>query len=182
MSSGKFVLRTGEQLHARLKAYAARRRLSLNAACLELLQHALGFDPRTPELPYGLERLLSAECSLAPDIIALILYGSHARGEATSASDVDILAVLHRDKKIVRSLYAELDELTVPPVSIMLAHLPAPAEAFGSLWLEVAQDGKVLFDREQQVTVELSRIRREIAAGRYVRRESHGQGYWVHAE
>jgi hypothetical protein len=45
----------------------------------------------------------------------------------------------------------------------------------------VAVDGIVLFDRGFTLSRRLSSLRRDIVAGRIVRREVHGQPYWVEA-
>jgi hypothetical protein len=49
------------------------------------------------------------------------------------------------------------------------------------VWGEVAVDGVVLYERGLDVSADLARIRREIAAGRLVRRTAHGQPYWTSA-
>jgi hypothetical protein len=47
------------------------------------------------------------------------------------------------------------------------------------VWAEAAIDGIVLFERGMRITEHLIRVRREIAAGRIVRRVAHGQPYWT---
>jgi hypothetical protein len=47
------------------------------------------------------------------------------------------------------------------------------------MWAEVAIDGIVLFERGLRLTEHLVRVRRDIAAGRLVRRMVHGQPYWT---
>ena len=49
----------------------------------------------------------------------------------------------------------------------------------GGVWGEVAIDGIVLFERDWRLSADLARIRRDIAAGRLVRRLVHGQPYWT---
>ena len=46
---------------------------------------------------------------------------------------------------------------------------------------EVAVDGVVLFDRGYELSRQLTRLRRDIVAGRIVCRRVHGQTYWVQA-
>lgn len=181
-------MRAGSLLHRRLSDYAASKGVSLNQACIGLLSDALDFNPasrRRPEkLPFGLERLLSARSIVAPHIIGIVLYGSAARGSATAASDVDVLVAVSPDFAVTRSVYAHLDRIfsDVPRLSLGVAHLPDPRRRVGTLWLEAAQEGVVLFERGREVTDVLVAIRRQIAAGRVLRRETHGQGYWVHAQ
>lgn len=133
-------------------------------------------------LPHGLGHLLAPACGLAPSIVGMVLYGSAARGTATSASDIDILVVLSSDTPIRRALYRMVDGIAGidPKVAVALAHLPSRESLPGGLWLEIARDGKILFDRDGVVSATISRLKDHISSGRSVRMESHGQGYWVH--
>jgi hypothetical protein len=47
------------------------------------------------------------------------------------------------------------------------------------LWAEAALDGVVLFERGLVVSKRLAAVRRDIVAGRLVRRLAHGQPYWA---
>ena len=67
------------------------------------------------------------------------------------------------------------------PVEAHFAHLPPVGQIVAGLWAEVALDGIVLFERGLGVSARLGAIRRDIAAGRIVRREAHGQAYWTTA-
>jgi hypothetical protein len=182
-SSGRFLFRPGPALHSRLISYAKGKGGSLNSACCELLSQALGAGG-SGQLPFGLGRLLEAESPVGCDIEAIILYGSYARQEATPRSDIDILLALSGRRPITRQLYRKIDSFLSAPahLSVMTAHLPAAPAQAGGLWLEMAQDGVVLYDRSGAAARVLSDIRREIAHGRVSRRECHGQGYWVYAQ
>ena len=63
-------------------------------------------------------------------------------------------------------------------------HLPKAGSRVSGLWAEVAVDGVVLFERGLELSRALAGIRREIAAGRIVRRSAHGQpsGFYSEAD
>ena len=117
-------------------------------------------------------------------LLAVVLYGSWARGEAGPASDVDVLVVVDPARPLVRSLYDEWDRAPVRwdgrAIDPHFVHLPEAAPATG-LWGEAAIDGVVLFEAGCRVSVLLAQVRRDIADGRLVRRTLHGQPYWVAA-
>jgi hypothetical protein len=58
-------------------------------------------------------------------------------------------------------------------------HLRGAEERTTGLWAEAAIDGIVLFERGTQVSARLAQARRDIVAGRLVRRVVHGQPYWA---
>ena len=57
--------------------------------------------------------------------------------------------------------------------------MPEGAEITGGAWCEAAVDGVVIFERDDRIAARLRQIRRDIAAGRLVRRMVHGQPYWT---
>jgi len=134
-------------------------------------------------LPHGLNNVLLPSCPLHSDILGMILYGSQVRGDATEISDIDVLVVLDNARKINRTLYSELDclEGLDPRVCIMLAHLPNEESKVGSLWLEVSQCCEVLMDTAKAIEKVITRSKKLVEDGKVVRKESHGQGYWVYA-
>jgi hypothetical protein len=82
-----------------------------------------------------------------PDVLAVILFGSHARGEATAASDVDLCLVLASD--------------TIPNLQMSRTRLAYLAEGAGDLVIfqqlplhvrsRVLKEGRVLFARDEDV-------------------------------
>jgi hypothetical protein len=106
------------------------------------------------------------------------------RGAAGPGSDVDALVVIESRVALTRALYRAWDE---GPVAwqgrIVDPHFVHPPgnRLGGAVWGEVALDGVVLYERRLEVSTDLARIRREIAAGRLVRRTVHGQPYWTSA-
>lgn len=180
--SGRFVLRMPPTLHADLQASARASGLSLNQYCVRQLSAAqvgvVGDDDATA--------LLARARSLARDALSgVVLHGSWVRGEAAPASDVDALIVVERSLALGRALYRRWDAEPVVMwqgrrIDPHFAHQPSAGRLSG-LWAEVALDGIVLFERDRKVSAHLARIRREVAAGRLVRRVVHGQPYWKQA-
>jgi predicted nucleotidyltransferase len=178
-ASGRFVLRIDPGLHAALRAAAREQGLSLNDYCSRKLA-APGVGPATLEGATAVARA----CQLFGErLLGVVAYGSWARGEAGADSDVDLLVVLDGGVSLTRALYREWDAAPLRwqdrPVEAHFAHLPPPHETKPGLWAEVALDGVVLFERDLAVSARLAAIRRDIAAGRIVRRVAHGQPYWA---
>jgi len=119
------------------------------------------------------------------DFLGLLLFGSEARGERTESSDLDLLIVLSPEFEITRQLYrdwekfvkdeVEIHELNVSPHFV---RIPESTHDAGSLWLEVAIDGRVLFSRDHRIERILRSLRRQMAEGKIRRHLSHGHPYW----
>ena len=184
--SGRFVLRVGPELHERLKAEARALNLSLNEHCVRKLGGTslsgrlagLGVDAAF------IDRLV-ASFPVAP--LAIVLFGSVARGEAGTGSDVDLLVVFDGNVRITRSLYrcledaVDLSELRQAP-NPQLVSLPAGAADCGGLWFEVALDGVVVWERGAAVSAFLHELRERISTGAMRRRTAYGHPYWVRGE
>ena len=190
--SGRFVIRVPPDLHRRLKARARERGTSLNALCVGLLDEGLaprpgGAIPRAEGVEAGL--LESIEHAWARELVGVALFGSAARGDATEASDVDLLVVFEPGTRIERSLYDRWDEIVAAGgrpddrrVAPQFVALPAsPADA-GGIWLEVSREGIVLADRERRLSRFLIALRDLIADGAFSRKTAHGHPYWVREE
>jgi predicted nucleotidyltransferase len=178
--SGKFVLRLPPPLHARLAATAQSAGLSLNEHCVRRLAAAEA-GPRD-----ALRRVVaSALQQLGPDLVGAAVFGSWARGEATSASDVDVLFVVRRSVEITRSLYSAWDVTDVSldgyPVEPHYVQLPIAEDAVSGFWAEIAIEGSIVFDPDFVLSHELVRIRRAIVDGLLVRRSAGGQSWWTAA-
>ena len=177
--SGRFILRLPPLLHAALRAAAAAAGLSLNEYCVRRLAitgPAVSLDPGAAALVHRASTLTG------PALIGVILYGSWARGEAAGTSDVDVLIVVDETVPLTRDLYRRWDEAPVRWHSRLIDphFVRRPREPVaGGVWAEAALDGVVLFEREWQLSASLGIIRRDIAAGRLVRRFVHGQPYWT---
>jgi hypothetical protein len=124
--------------------------------------------------------------AFGPRLAGVVLFGSVARGEQTEASDTDLLIVLKRGNAVTRDAYREWDRtvaVRLPRhVAPHIVELPGDISELGSLWLEIALEGRVLHDTDGSVGRTLVRLRERIADGRVIRRWSHGHPYWVRVD
>ena len=173
------MLRLPPGLHEALRAEASRTGLSLNEYCVRVLG-APGPDPTGPAAAVAAR---AAE-AFGIDLVGVILYGSWARGEATSASDIDVLVVLEATRAITRGLYREWDEVAMThlghPIEVHFVALPEDGHV-GGVWLEAALDGVVVLDVGARVARLLGTLRRAMATGAVNLRHAHGQPYWTGA-
>jgi hypothetical protein len=177
MDSGTFLVRMAPELHARCRAAARDAGLSLNAYCVRALAASV-----TGPAGADAEPVARALALFGRDLVAVLAFGSWARGEAGRDSDLDLLVVLEDRVELTRDLYRQWDATPLTwqdrRVDAHLVHPPAGASVSG-LWAEVALDGLVLFERDRRLSVRLAAIRHEVAAGRLFRRVAHGQPYWT---
>ena len=165
--------------HAMLEAAARASGLSLNAYCVQRLT---GTSPDGLVDDPAAAFVARAAAIVGDALVAVILHGSWARGDATPRSDVDLLVVVEPRVVPNRQWYREWDAqpVTWQGRAVDPHFVNPPAEgALSGLWAETAVDGIVLFDRGRRVSAALARIRRAIASGRFVRRVVHGQPYWT---
>lgn len=180
LPSGRFVLRLDPRLHARLRDAAAAAGVSLNEYCARTLESPAG--PMVEPARQVVERGVSV---VGEGLIGVVAFGSWARDELASGSDVDLLLVVDDGVRVERSLYdawdvepARWDSRAVEPHFV---RLPDAGARVSGLWAEAAVDGVVLLDRDLWIARYLVSVRRRIAEGELVRRRSHGQSYWVEA-
>lgn len=175
------MLRIDPGLHALLRQAAQEAGLSLNEYC----GRKLAAPAASPELEPARAVVSRAAARFGDSLVAVAAFGSWARDELTAASDVDLLLVLEPHVALTRRLYRDWDSSPLAwegrPVEPHFVHLPPPEEPAGGLWAEVAIDGVVLFERRLVLSTCLARVRRDIVAGRLVKRVTHGHPYWVAA-
>ena len=172
----RILLRLPPALHQVVKAKAQERNTSVNSVLVQAIQDGLssggieGSESRIIEM---------AKSQFGSSFVGLLLYGSKARGDAYDTSDTDILLVVDQSVRIERELYRQWDATLPTDISINISHLPPTAREAGSLWLECALDARILFDQTGILRKRLDEIKELILSGTFVRRTTHGQGYWI---
>ena len=104
-----------------------------------------GYDVAMDPLTHPTVRRVLDRARRDPDVLAVILFGSHARGEASVASDVDLCLVLASDRienlPMSRTRLAYLAEGATDLV--IFQQLPLNVKS------RVLKEGKVLFVRDE---------------------------------
>jgi len=165
-----------------LRGAAAAAGLSLNDYCAKKLAAPV----------WNLSAVDSAATAVAragtlfgDQLVAVAVFGSWARQETSAGSDVDLLVVIDPAVDITRGLYRRWDVTPTTwdghQVEPHFVQLPRPNLVVAGLWAELALDGIVLFERGLVLSIRLAQIRRDMLAGRIVRRMVHGQPYWTEA-
>ncbi|HLE96968.1 MAG TPA: nucleotidyltransferase domain-containing protein [Candidatus Thermoplasmatota archaeon] len=116
-------MRTSIQVSQRLRRRLARVKRHARQSYEEVIEAALDAVERVPTAapePAGVEEVLRDVRRVAAElygerVVRLVLYGSHARGDARPGSDVDVLLVLsgdvERGTEIARLVEATYDLL-----------------------------------------------------------------------
>jgi len=182
--SGKFVLRLTQDLHKTISDYANNNGLSLNKACIDLIQKGLSKDNTKDELYLFLEPIIAKiKEHFGKDLVGIMLFGSYATNESTEASDIDLLIVLSNDIPIVRKLYRwwdnEISETNLEIINPHFVNLPKDIKKVTGLWLEVAEKGKVLYQRNQLIEKTISKIKKLTQDGMVRKYVSNGHPFWV---
>ena len=82
-----------------------------------------------------------------PNVIAIYLFGSHAKGEATPMSDIDIAVILENPTP---ESEADIGSLSSPEIDVVLFHrLPLHIK------YDVFKYGKELFVRDEEKLLEV---------------------------
>lgn len=115
---------------------------------------------------------------LGNNLVAIVLFGSRARGEATEVSDWDLLVLAH--DLPASPLQRHIQLTTLLPVkwrgqAAILARTPTEFEShLSSLMLDLALDGIVLYDPEGYATQRLAALK-QLIANRGLYREQVGR-------
>jgi predicted nucleotidyltransferase len=184
--TGNFVLRLAPSLHRELKGKAARSGQSLNQICTDALVFAL--KNQGQELP--IKRLNSLQAKLqkhfGEELSAIIVFGSAVKGEQFTESDIDILVVLENSQPILREIYRHWDEKIEdhkkPIINPHFVHWPQKTGFCSSLRLEVAQAHQWIFAKNPYVKRHLESLHHFFADQKVIRKDNHGQPYYVWRE
>lgn len=118
--------------------------------------------------------------ALSDRLVAVVLFGSRARGEASESSDWDLLVIAEGLPARVfdRNLY--LKQLLPPECCGRISVLAKTPEQFrgtaSSLYLDIALDGRILYDPRGFAEERLSSLRRQIGQ-LGLRRERTPEGF-----
>lgn len=114
---------------------------------------------------------------LGKNLMAVVLFGSRARGDAREESDWDLLVIAKDLPKRQMERYRKTKDILPQKWrgrTSILAKTPEEFEAVPpSLYLEIALDGLILYDPQEYAAVQLQKLRRLIQA-KDLRREKRG--------
>ena len=119
-----------------------------------------------PEQDVLKQIVMALQTALADRLVAVVLFGSQARGDASQDSDWDVLVIAEAlpEKSFERHMF--LKRLLPPAwrgaISV-LAKTPSEFEAhLPSLYLDIALDGQILYDPRRYAAGRLADLRRLI--------------------
>lgn len=130
--------------------------------------------------------------SLGERLVAVVLFGSVARGEATRTSDVDLLVVVEGlpPRRFERYACLEAADRAVEPqvralwrqgipveISVILK-TPEEASRITPLYLDLTEDACILYEREPLISSVLERLRERLRALGAQRKRQGSFRYW----
>jgi predicted nucleotidyltransferase len=134
------------------------------------------------------------KANLGGKLISIILYGSTARGDVSEDSDIDLLIVLENlsesrleririfdevEKRCERELKSVENEYNIKIFFSPILKTVDEARKITPLYLDMVEDGIILFDRDDFMKKTIDRVRarlRELGARRIWRGR---RWYWV---
>ena len=121
--------------------------------------------PEAGRLATSVQRLMRR---YRQDLVALVLFGSMARGDHDLYSDYDLLLVLERDpERFIDRLVTVADQVD-PRVEVLAYTVPEVEQLWATrnlLLLDALDEGKVLVDNGFWMSLR-QRLLQEVAAGR----------------
>lgn len=134
-----------------------------------------------------LERFLGLlQAEWGDDLISVVLFGSHARGQARPESDIDLLIVkkhFPRSRLERQKLLCQLDKKIGMEFATALSPIlltPEEAQVIKPYYLGLLSSHAILFDRDQFFARILKRLEeRLVELGAERRFDPDGYEYWV---
>jgi len=124
----------------------------------------------------------SLQEAMGQNLIAVVLFGSRARGKTTKASDWDIFVLAHLLPLSPMKRYAYLRGVCNEEVEEGVSFLAKTKEefeaGFPSFYLDLALDGITLFDTSGYMEARLRRIRQIIQEAGLRRERIAGGFFW----
>jgi predicted nucleotidyltransferase len=123
------------------------------------------------------EEIVSAFCQVFKDeLVALVLYGSYARGEQKKSSDIDLLIVLKKiddryevfkkfiqvEKILEQSFYKKLKEKGFDPYISPVFLDVENATRFRPLYIDIVFDAKILYDKDNIMKETFERVKKRL--------------------
>jgi predicted nucleotidyltransferase len=126
--------------------------------------HRLTESPSAPALLP--EVVASLRQGLGDELVAVVLFGSRARGEADETSDWDLLVIARHLPEGTFERHLHLKGMVPVPWRGRTAILSRTPEEFeshlASLFLDIALDGVILYDPDAYMAERLASLRRLI--------------------
>ena len=119
---------------------------------------------------------------LGSRLVALVLFGSRARGDAEDGSDWDFLLIAEDLPRKVFDRHIYVKRLLPLPwraVASILAKTPDEFEAsLQTVYLDIATDGIILYDKGQYISDRLAQVRRQLQSSGLHRTQQGREMQW----
>lgn len=123
---------------------------------------------------------------LGGDVQGIVLFGSTARDRRFADSDIDVLIVLNDRYPLTRAVYHlwddELSDDEKPVINPHFCHLPKSHVSAGSLWFEIMEEGRVLWDKNKRIDKFIRKLKTLRRQKRIIKQSLHGHKYWLWRE
>lgn len=167
----------------RIFSSASGRKLSAKEVIGETLGRRLRFIRLKRELRNYINAFVS-KAAADESVVGLLLFGSVAKGNFTSSSDIDVLVVVdsksipeqfERITKIIDGIEEKRKPLIEMGLHLRLAPMLLPASElkyFRPIYLEFLEDGVVLFERNEVLSDFLNDVRGSVRSERRIVNDS----------